>query len=409
MDVLRAAWIGWMLMSLAFVSVGYGTSLFVGRSDLRSDANQKNLTYAVNGVVLLTLLFTSFHLHQDFSVRTALQLSDSTFLQAVFLPATLATNLVMGSLNGEVILVAISAGGLICTIALGLSLALTQVGWLYDQAAAKGFGTAVTLKLRRSGDLYGLAAERARAGKKSRNLLASRISRRTYRNSVSLVWKEVLLQLRGPMSGAVITFCGLLLGYGLVGWTLSNKSGMVGRPLRSLEIVLPCFAAYMLGAINGFGGFQEMLRKVDLLKPLPFTPTRIVFFEALAKAPIPIFMMAGGTIMLSIFAPSDVANNLAGLVVGSALLLEITGAIVLAVVLFPDFQDPTQRVLSGIVMMLSIVICSSPGLALFIALQYLGGLNSLVAAIPAAAILVAITVGLSWAAGSIYAGYNPSE
>jgi hypothetical protein len=409
LDVLRAGWIAWMLLSLAFVSVGYGASLFVGRSDIQSDSNQKRLNTAVSVVALAALGYVCLRLRQDLTVETLLSLSQSLPLETVFLPATLATNFVMGSLSGDLTTVLISGVGLVCTIALGLSLALTQVGWLYDQAAAKGFGTATTMKLRRSGDLYGLAAERARAGKKSRTVLAGRISQQTYRNSASLVWKEILLQLRGPMAGALLTFCGLLAGYGMVGWLLTNAHGVAKHSLQVFEIALPCLAAYLLGAINGFGGFQEMLRKVDLLKPLPFSASRIVFFEALAKAPIPIFMIAGGGIVLTVFVPADFANNVAGFIMGSTLLMEITGAIALAVVLFPDFQDPTQRVLSGIVMMLAIVICSSPGFGLFIVLQYWAHWPSLAACIPSACILLAITAALAYASGAIYAGYNPNE
>jgi hypothetical protein len=408
MDVLRAAWIAWMLLSFAFVSLGYGSSLFIGRSDLRSDSNEKLLTNGINVAVLAVIAYIGYKLHDNLSWRTGVDFGSSTFLNVVFLPATLATDFVIGSLTGNVVVIMVSLGGLVSTIALGLALALTQVGWLYDQASAKGVGASLSRKLRGSGDMYGLAAERARKGKRSASVMARGLSRLTYRESGALVWKELLLQLRGPMSGAVLSFCALLLAYGMMGWILSNH-GELKTSSQIFEIALPSMAAYMLGALNGFGGFTEMLKRVDLLKPLPFTPGRIVLYEALAKAPIPIFMLAGCAVELTIFTPGDGLAHLAGFLVGSTLLLEITGSILFAVVLFPDLQDPTQRMLNGIIMLLTICICSAPGFGLYIVLSAYLHWPSILAAIPTSLFFVGVMVGLSTLSGSIYAHYNPSE
>jgi hypothetical protein len=407
MDVLRATWIAWMLMSLAFVSIGYGVSLFVGRSDLKSDRNQKILSFGINGVVLVTLGLIGYRLHGDLSWKTALGLTQSNTLQLIFLPATLASDLVTGSLSGNFFLIGLAAMGLLATAGLGISLALTQVGWLYDQGAAKGFRTSSAVKMRRAGDQYGMAAERARSGKKPRHILAGKLSKRTYHNSLALVWKELLLQLRGPMSGVLIKFLGVLAAYGVIGWVVSGNGTSTG--LSRVEIILPCFAAYFLGVSIGFGGFREMLKKVDLLKPLPFTSNRIVLYEVVAKAPIPIFMLAGGAIELTVYRPSEALNNLAGFLVASALLLEITGSILAGAVLFPDYEDPTQRGISGLVMLLSVVICSSPGIGLFLLLSQILNWSLVAAALPSGALLILITIGLSYLSGNLYSGYNQNE
>jgi hypothetical protein len=175
-----------------------------------------------------------------------------------------------------------------------------------------------------------------------------------------------------------------------------------------VELTL-CFGAYFFSLMIGFSGFQEMLRRVDLLKPLPFSSGKTLFWELVGKAPLPAAMMVIGGITAAILDPRIAVACIGAVLVGICLFLEIAGAVLFAVVLFPDVDVATQRGLSTIFMLIAIIIGSSPGLAIFFLGRFILHLSSILTALPACAALLAMTVGMMALAGSVYAGYNPSE
>ncbi|HWD37586.1 MAG TPA: putative ABC exporter domain-containing protein [Fimbriimonas sp.] len=403
--MLRMAWVAWMLMSLAWVSLSYGLSLFVGRSDLRSDFNKKIINWGIGIVLFFAAAFCFMQLQISLSWDTALALCNSLFLRIVFFPATAATAVVIGDMTGNMVMMWTGLIVSFAIIALGFSLALTQVGWLYDQAAAKGFGAATIRALRRSGNQYGLFAERARQGKVGKGRLAAIISKRRFHGAYSLVWKELLLQTRGPMSGIVISS---LAGMAFAGSMASITRGHGGLGEGAL-IAMLCGMAFMIAMPLAQGGFLEMLAKVNLLRPLPFTPGTIVFWEVAGKAPIPSFLLFSGAVVAAIVQPGLWGSAVAGLILAIPLLLVVTASILLSVVLFPDYDDPSQRGFGRLVMLLSIAISASPGLALYLLLTLVFSAPSILAAIPSAVVFIAITCGLATLAGNLYAGYNPTE
>ena len=156
------------------------------------------------------------------------------------------------------------------------------------------------------------------------------------------------------------------------------------------------------------GGFIEFLRRVDVQKPLPFTPAVTVFWETAAKAVAPTLLGSLVGIVGVVIAPAVWAHALAGAILTPSLALLITAVVLLVVVIFPDIEDPTQRAFRGLMMMLGLVICVSPGGGLFV-LGVANGVSPLVIAPVALAINLGVAIGLSAVSGGLYANYNPSE
>jgi hypothetical protein len=80
----------------------------------------------------------------------------------------------------------------------------------------------------------------------------------------------------------------------------------------------------------------------------------------------------------------------------------------LTTILFPDFEDPSQRGFRGLMNFVGVVAANAPGILAFIGLIALD-----MGAIPAALVAVGIKIGMgaliASVAGSQYAQFNPSE
>jgi hypothetical protein len=405
-DMIRMTWLAWMLVALAWVSVGYATSMFVGRSDLQSDTNRKVITY---GIIALNLVIGSsifWTLHRDLSWSSALSISHWWLLRVALLPATAASAVAIGGIEGDWTTFLLGVGGLLALILAAFAAAISQVNWMYDQAAARGFDSINMRKLRRGGNTYALMAERAKQGKLHRRWLDEQFSVLSVNGGQALIWKEQVLQTRGMLGLGVIMFLITLGVLGACAWEIQDRPP---ERVGFFIVSVMCGLAYFYSVFVGFSGFQETLKRVDLLKPLPFTSGKILFWELLGKIPIPAGTLILGGLVAAIVAPSQFQHAAAGILVSVAMLLEISGAILFTVTLFPDFDDPTQRGLAMIFMLVCIVICSSPGLGAYFVLTQLLKTPPIIAALPAVAILLAVTAGQTTVAGSIYAGYNPSE
>jgi hypothetical protein len=402
----KAATVAWLLLALAWTTLGYALSMFVNRSDERSDRNKKIIDGALFGLMLAVALFIGLRLRNELSWQTVQDLAHHPFLRIVFFTASMATAAVMAVFTGQPLFAVLGIGGLLLVIAGSFAMALTQVGFMYDQAAAKGFDAVNLRNLQRSGDTYAIVADQARKGKVRNGRLTRWLGRFQVRGGTALLWKELLLQARGAMwQYAVFTPLVLILVV-LPVWG-SAKSGSLEAE-RFLLLTFLGLSVLTLSLQTSTGGFIEFLRRVDFLKPLPFGSTVTVFWEVVPKA-VPTTLICG-LACLGVVAVDprlwDIA--LGGIFMAPSLSIVLTSVALLVTVLFPDVEDATQRSFRGLMMMLGCAIAASPMLALVGVLVYFK-VNGLVVALPAVALNLAVAMGVSTLAGGLYAGYNPSE
>ena len=414
-DILRAAFLAYLMVAFVWVCVGYAASLFVNRSDLDSDRNRKRIGWGVGVLIAAAAIFIAVRLRADLSFANLIDIAHSPFIRIALAPVTLATWVVMGVFEGHWATALGGFVGLALLVALALRVALTQVGWMYDQAAVRGFDSGPNMRdLQRRGDTMAMQAERARQGKLKHGRIARRISNLRVRGPVALLWKEAILQARGSLSGLIFLGAIFLAMTGLAVWTLNNAETLGRRhaPPASLSgwVVLGMqgLVVYVLCMASANGGFIEFLRRVDVQKPLPFTPAVTVFWETAAKAVAPTILGALVGIVGVVMAPAVWAHALAGTILLPSLALLITAVVLLVVVIFPDIEDPTQRAFRGLMMLLGLALCVTPGGGLFVVAVW-NGLSPLLAAPVALAINLAIAIGLSALSGGLYANYNPNE
>ncbi len=405
--VFRAFMLAWVLMSLAWVSIGYAMSLFVSRSDLKSDRNRLIIGATLTTVITLVAVYITVAVREDPRVETALALSNSGFLHAVFFTATAATIAVSAPLNPagmDYLRFSLGLGSLVLISVVAIQVAMTQVEYLYDQAAARGFDSLNLRSLQRKGDTYGMVAERARQGKMRRGRLSTWIASWRVQGAGALVWKEALLQARGSISQYVI-FGPLVLFMVLMPLYIGHGGDLDGYAV----LFMSAFGVWIMSLGTAQGGFIEFLRRVDVQKPLPFTPTAVVFWEVAAKAVPSIVVISASSIGVILLRPGLAEYAGAAVLMMPTLACLLVSIVLLVTLLFPDVDDATQRGFRGLMMLIGIAISASPGVAAAMVLIGVLKVDPVLSALPVVLINLGVTFGVSLVAGMLYAAYNPSE
>ncbi len=397
--------IGWLMVSLCWVSMGYATSLFVGRSDLKSDRNRWLLIAGVGMALAIPAIFVASKLRGEITLDGVRDIVNSPVMRIPFFVASLATWVVMAPITENWILGWVGLAGLVGVVAGSLKLALTQVEWLYDQAAAKGFSSVDIRQLQKRGDTYGIYAEQARKGKLRRNRLSAWISKWNFRGPIALLWKDALLQVRTSIWSYVI-----LLPLFIILWAVPIQLGVSssGRRAGILFLASQALAIFILTAGMTQTSFIEMLKRVDFLKPLPFTPMVTVFYEVVGKVIPGVVILTALSAGALGFAPSQAPVIVASIIMCPGVATALTALVLVISLLFPDFDDPTQRSFRNLMMLLGFAIVGSPTVAI-VGIGYALKVNPILYSLPVLIVNAAIALGLSVLSGTLYATYNPSE
>lgn len=405
-DILRALVLGYLMVSLVWVCIGYAASLFVNRSDLKSDRNRKLINVGMAALIFAVLGYALVSFRLNPNLETMVGVAHNPFVRFALAPVTLATWAVMGTFQGNPVLAIIGYLGLLAIAVVALQVALTQVGWMYDQAAARGFSSGPNLReLQSKGDMLGMQAERARQGKLKEGRIARRIGALKVRGPAALLWKEAILQARGSLSGLVFLGTIFIVMMAFVMWSTASKPASSGWILLGAQGMM----VYTMAMASAQSGFIELLRRVDLQKPLPFTPAVTVFWEVLSKAIAPTILGLLSALVGIAFAPWAWTTALAGILMTPALAIVLSAVVLLVIVLFPDMEDPTQRMFRGLMLLLGVALAVIPaGVVLVGGIVFLH-FSPLVVALPVVAINVGIGFVVSSVAGNLYAGFNPSE
>lgn len=221
----------------------------------------------------------------------------------------------------------------------------------------------------------------------------------------ALVWKEFFLQTRGML--AVLIMLGLLgVAFCLMPALMSPRRNEMGVPY--FFVLMQSMSLFMITLAIAQTGFIEVLRRVDLQKPLPFSPAKVVAAEVFAKSALGIAVAVFSSLVSGFVNPSLWPYVLASLIYSPALALMLSATVFLVTIMFPDFDDPTQRQFRGIMMLLALAILGLPATGAFLGLWALG-LPVWIAAVAGAAICLAMTALATFISAKFYEGFNPSE
>lgn len=403
---IRALSVGWILIALTWVSINYATSLFINRSDRQSDRNKALLIW---GIVVVTVALGAYIYLEARDAKTVadwIAISKSPIVRIYFLPSTLATYLVMSPLYANWLLGAAGMLGLLLLICLPLWLSMSQADWMYDQAAARGFGAMHMRDMQRKGDILGMVAERARQGK-VKVKTGSWVHGLKLKGPAALLWKEHFMQVRG-MTGVLI---GLLIQCVMMAMLpfIIPKSGKGDMPGEVMLLLMHAIGVMSVTLPLAQVGFIEVLRRVDLLKPLPFKSITMSIYEVAGRSFLSIFASIIGAAGAVILTPGVWKAALAAVILSPGISFLLSATVFLMTVTFPDFDDQTQRQFRGIVTMLAIALFGLvPALVFLIpwlALKW----PPYIPAVAASAIAFVLGLGVCALAGKSYESYNPSE
>lgn len=404
-QTFRVAILAWLLLAFCWVCINYAASLFVNRSDLASTRNRRILGWGLGIILIGVCAYIAWQASHFQSWKDWVALTENPALRVIFFTATLAMWMVHGVVNGEILPLVGGFGGLMLIILGCIKVSMMQAGWMYDQAAVKGFDSADARKLQQSGDTIGLVVAQARQGK----VKAGRgkwLSRWTLPGPRALLWKEAVISLRSTwflilLFGVIAVFMAVLPLVGAGPGSSARTAGFVFLMMQALGV-------FMSASALSQAGFIEMLRRVDVQKPLPFSFSTTILFEVLAKA-IPGSAVAWLCSLVAIIVRPDMWQAaLAGVIVMPFLCTLICLVTCLTTLLFPDFEDPSQRGFRGMMNFVGIAVACLPGVLIFGGMAAVG-VSPILAALVTAGLNTGVAALIASIAGNQYAQFNPSE
>lgn len=400
---LRFMIISWLLMSLTWVVISHAVTLWVNRTDRGADRRRKIFGFSIAGFALFVVGYIAWRFTMVASASDALAITHTPGLRVIFFTATMATQMTMAPFTPEGPLYALlGGGGMIAIIGAFYALALRQASHLYDISAVRVAATSKTLELQRSGDVTGILAHQAREGK-FKGLRLPFVSRMRMSGPRALIWKELLLQPRTMISFVVMfALVGIMLS--LIPALAPNRRGNIGW----LLVIMQGTTVFMVTMALAQTGFMEVLRRVDLQKPLPFPSWVTVTAEIVSKSILGIVVCALGAAVAVILRPMLWPHALASLLAMPGFSVMLSACVFLITMLFPDMDDASQRNLRGLMIMLSIAIAGLFPMLAFAGVTALGT-PPYVGGLVAGTLSLGIAFGLNVLSGRLYESFNPAD
>ena len=404
--IVQGGILAWVLLALAWISISYAIGFFVAKNEKSSRAIINGISILLLAVIIVVIGYLGEQMQVSPSMATLEQASSAPWLRAIMVIPSAATAIVMAGFKGSALYLIGGIGVLLAFIVGSLTYSANLSGWMYDQAATKGFQGQAMKDFQRKNDFASMAAEKARQGKMGKGRLAKKVANWNFRGGWTLIYKEMLIQAR---IGFWVNFVFLIMsgGFGLL-FLLIPESSRVQNIGPYLYLGMTGFMAVNMSSIQTLTGFVETLKRVEVMKPLPLTSAQIAFFETTAKALVAMFMSFMPFVFGFIYKPSLWQFHVAGMIAAPSLSLALVSAIFLIVVLFPDFDDPTQRTFRGIMQLIALVVIMVPTGLIFVGLMTLG-VSPLVPALISLIINIVLTALLTSVTGRFYADFNPSE
>lgn len=402
---IRLLTIGWLFMSLTFVCLGYAMSLWANRTDAKADNRSRFAGWATFAGIVLIGVYLWFGFSHVVDLKGGVAVLQDPILRTIFFVGTMATEMVMAPIGPHGIWGGLfGAGGLMALSVVGIYLALRQVGWLYDMAAMRAQFHSKEKRLQRSGDMAAIVAERARQGKVKR-IKQTAINRVRWTGPWAMIWREILFARRSAMG--MFAMMTVMAGFFVLMPTFMPAKERE-MPIGIFVLFMQAMGSFMISTSVCATGFMEVLKRVDLLKPLPFSTTKIIFYETMAKVAFPTVVVWFFSLIAMVIRPSIASYALAGIFVAPGFNLLVGGTHFASALLFPDLEDASQRQFRGLVALLAVAILGSIPVGALAGLLALGTPPP-VAGLVCGAICAGFGVLASAFSAQLFAGFNPAE
>ena len=224
----------------------------------------------------------------------------------------------------------------------------------------------------------------------------------------ALLWRNAITFWRQSSYG-IMLLSGLLVAI-FAGIGVAQHTGLMAVKVKA---TLGLFASgqtliTVLSTVFALLGLRDLLRRLDIEKPLPFPPRQLVLVEILHI----VLLNAVWTFMLAAcaiyFFPAYWGTALVFSVVSVSFLLPVSVGMFLLVLINPNQHDPVQQMLVGILQLPVAAICCAPG-GIVLGLSVAFGLATGLAGAGTLVANAVATYGLVELAGRKYEGLNPVE
>jgi ABC-type polysaccharide/polyol phosphate export permease len=354
--VPRVGMMGYFIASIAVVAVGYAVSIWLNRPTDKADLYRKIFGWSVALFVFGTSLAFVLRIRANPSWDGIQTLLTETWMRIIFFPAHLLATVSVSPISANSLGGWVAIASFLAIGGIGLWSYLRQEDWAYEIGALSANKTAEITESQRRGDVYATLAASARQGKmKTRRW--NFLERARWTGLWALFWRDLCLSSR---FGFWAWFGTLMMSVPMVALVAFIPDRGKGGPqiLGAMAFLLTAF----IGGVSASTSFMEMLRRGDLIKPLPFPPAKLFGFEVLSKSIQSVFTIVVTFAALMIAKPSDYVLWLALLPSSICLAANLTAVMALVLVLFPDIDDPTQRGFRGLMNLLGMVIGLAPGI-----------------------------------------------
>lgn len=409
-QVVRLGLVGTFLMSFAFVVIGYGTSQYLYRAAKVADTQRRIVTVSILvmwAAIIGLVYWVIYFLTNGGTWKQVLDVVNHPGVRAVLFIPDAVTRFAMSPLEGGVMALLYGFGVMVALSVVGYLFAMRQAEWLYDNNAMRASAYAEAMDMVKRGDTYSIMAHKAREkGKKKHG--AKWVHRIRVTGPAAILWKDLILLLRTSLTGIILPAVAFLPAIVLM-INPSENSARTRDVIGYVMLGIAHYTAIFMPAAMGKVGLTELLRRVDVLKPMPFASATTIYMEILGKA-LPM-MVAYVAVFLGLIpvAPKLVQYSLGGLVFCVPMVLATTALVAMVLLFFPDVDDPTQNGIRGLVNLLGILAISLPTAGIYALLLFFFKWPGPLAALPSALMALGISWGLAYFSGKRYEHFNPKE
>ncbi len=398
----KSLFVAFFLVSLFAVAFTYAVGICINRATKQSQVGRVAAEAAYFGAIAWLGIEIARAVFSDQPGAHLVALANSAIMKIVAFPAAAAANLALSPLHPGSAQAFLSAAILIVGSVLLFVFAASQAPHLYDMAARRSIPASQRREAMRAGQTNLIWTRAAIEGKLSKRSLKI-IQKARLQGSAALVWRDLVLQYR-LFLWAVIPIALLLTAAAALPLLDDLQRKTVWATFASLVVLM---LPMMTPALTQ-SGFQETLQRSDLIKPLPFPLLSICLMDSLAKSVVPtVCGWCAACIMLALM-PSQWPFAVA-IFVGFPSVAFFSASISwITIILFPDLNDPAQRTMRGLAMMLGFLAIYLPGV-----LIVGGGLwlkfPILILMLPAALLYACLGYIACTISVPLFIRYNPAE
>lgn len=408
----QIAFLCYLLMAGIFSFLSYGVSLWLSRPVRESDRNRKIINTVLLLLGLSPFLYFGIGFYLNPAPETIPNLASAPVVRALFPIAELSSQAIMAPVTGKPLL-ALSLVVLVGLMVLAFRFALSQSRYLYELAASTSAALGEMSDVAKTGNMAALQAIQARQGRiKAKN--SKLLSQWQARGIWAFVWRDLVekIRTRSWVLAALILMPSLMIY--LTFWFVDSgiaTPSTAGRTTRitQMSLLFSPAALIMMGTQTGQQVLFNLLKRVDLLKPLPFNAYQLVMADVLSTLSFAVLCSLPAFLFTVIAGISQLPLILSCWILAWMLLAMNYSIGCIANLLFPDIEDATQSGIRSLVYLIGFMTLIILPIGAFVGLHVALKWHPFIALWPSA-IMIAVVVffGLQLA-GRLYRNFDPRE